>query len=124
MANPSDFDMLVMNVASNLQTMSVDLFKGEVEDTFESLNANELNEDRSLKKMILENYKDIYRRDPSLFEGVKHTYSLSPLSSLMAELFDSFEHKDVLECMNLLGATRIDNYSNNFILKLYENYAQ
>lgn len=42
----------------------------------------------------------------------------------MVELFDSFEHKDVLECMQLLGPTTIDNYSEEFIMKLYENYAQ
>ena len=70
--------------------------------------------------MILSTYKDIYKRNPSLFQG---QFSLSPLSFLMAELFDSFEHKDVLECMTLLGATQIDNYNNSFILKLYENYA-
>jgi hypothetical protein len=70
--------------------------------------------------MILSTYKDIYKRNPSLFKG---QFSLSPLSFLMAELFDSFEHKDVLECMTLLGANHIDNYNNSFILKLYENYA-
>lgn len=124
LAQASDFDKLLMNVASNLQTISVDLFKGEEEDTFESLNSKELNEDRILKKMILQNYKDIFKREPSLFDDKVNSFSLSPLSSLMAEVFDSFEHKDVLECMHLLGATCIDHYSNNFILKLYENYAQ
>jgi hypothetical protein len=41
----------------------------------------------------------------------------------MAELFETFEHQDVLSCMNLQGSN-IDNYSEEFILKLYENYAQ
>lgn len=123
LAQPKDFDHLVMNVATNLQTLSVNLFSGEKKDTFEALNAIELDEDRSLKKMILHTYKDIYKRDPSIFEDEKHSYSLSPLSSLMAEIFDSFEHNDVLECMHLLGTRKIDNYSNSFILKLYENYA-
>jgi len=41
----------------------------------------------------------------------------------MAELFETFEHQDVLNCMNLQG-NNIDNYSEEFILKLYENYAQ
>ena len=123
MAEIKDFDHLIMNVATNLQTMSVNLFSGEKAETFETLNAVELNEDRSFKKMILQTYKDIYKRSASLFEDRKHMYSLSPLSALMAELFDSFEHKDVLECLNLLGTKNIDNYSNSFILKLYENYA-
>lgn len=42
----------------------------------------------------------------------------------MAELFDSFEHQDVLTCLHLLGSTNIDNYGEDFILKLYENYSQ
>lgn len=42
----------------------------------------------------------------------------------MAQLFDSFEHQDVLNCMNLLSGSNIDNYSEEFIVKLYENYAQ
>jgi len=42
-----------MNVATNLQTMSVNLFSGEKAETFETLNAVELNEDRSFKKMVL-----------------------------------------------------------------------
>lgn len=48
-----------------------------------------------LKQMILDIYKQIYARQPALF-GSEHSYSLSPLSSLMAELFDSFQHQDVL----------------------------
>jgi hypothetical protein len=42
----------------------------------------------------------------------------------MAQLFDTFEHQDVLNCMNLLSDSNIDNYSEEFIVKLYENYAQ
>ena len=62
-----------------------------------------------LKQMILDIYKQIYARQPALF-GSEHSYSLSPLSSLMAELFDSFQHQDVLECLHLLGSQNLDNY--------------
>jgi hypothetical protein len=41
----------------------------------------------------------------------------------MTEIFDSFEHKDVVECLHLLGPISIDNYSEEFIVKLYENYS-
>jgi hypothetical protein len=42
----------------------------------------------------------------------------------MADLFDTFEHKEILECLKVLGSTSIDNYSEELITKLYDNYAQ
>ena len=73
--------------------------------------------------MILETYKQIFGRNPSLF-GNGYNFSLSPLSSVMAELFDTFEHNDVLLCLKILGSSKIDNYGEEMIVKLYENYSQ
>ena len=42
----------------------------------------------------------------------------------MAELFDTFEHNDVLLCLKILGSSKIDNYGEEMIVKLYENYSQ
>jgi len=41
----------------------------------------------------------------------------------MTEIFDSFEHKDVVDSLHLLGPVSIDTYSEEFIMKLYENYS-
>lgn len=72
----------------------------------------------------MKKYFEMYERNPQLFGDEHNIYSLAPLSAMMADLFDSFEHSEVLECMQLLGAKNIDNYSEDFIMKLYENYAQ
>lgn len=86
------YDTMLMNVASNLRTLGVNLLKvSEQTPDFYKLNIAELEKERALKQMILDIYKQIYARQPALF-GSEHSYSLSPLSSLMAELFDSFQH--------------------------------
>jgi hypothetical protein len=50
-----------------------------------------LESERKLKQMILQRYILINKRSPDLFVA-PNKFILSPLSSLMAELFDSFEH--------------------------------
>lgn len=42
---------------------------------------------------------------------------------MITQIFDNLQHEEVLQCMQVLGHTKIDNYSEEFILKLYENYA-
>ena len=58
---------------------------------FKSLNTSMLESERKLKQMILQRYILINKRSPDLFVA-PNKFILSPLSSLMAELFDSFEH--------------------------------
>lgn len=49
---------------------------------------------------------------------------MAPLSALIASLFDKMEHGEVLTALQLLGSNKIDNYGEEFITKLYENFSQ
>ena len=94
----SQYDKLMMNVCSNLRTLSLDLLYDASEnvqdnaDHISDLNFKKENEarferEREAKSLIFDMYKGIFERSPDLFR--KHQeYSLSPLSSLMAELFN------------------------------------
>lgn len=68
-------------------------------------------------------YKEVYARNPELFaEG--QSYGLSPLGAVFAELFDEMTFDDHMICLQMLGSYSIDNYTEEFIEKLYEKYSQ
>ena len=73
--------------------------------------------------MIFQMYKEVFSRDPELFSGAK-SFGLSPLSVVMADLFDEMSFDDRMRCLEMLGAHSIDNYTEDFISKLYEAYSQ
>jgi hypothetical protein len=64
---------------------------------------------------------DISKRSPEL---CRDSYSLGPLASVISELYNKFNHRQILECLRLLGPSNLDNYSEDLIVKLYENYSQ
>ncbi len=72
--------------------------------------------------MIFDMYKKVYARNPKLFaEG--QSYGLSPLGAVFAELFDNMSFDDHMVCLQMLGNYSIDNYTEEFINKLYEKYS-
>lgn len=82
------------------------------------------------KRMILKSYIDIFKRDPKFFtsgealtEEDPPSYSLFPLSEIIADLIDRLTHGEVLNCIKMLSSTKIDNYSERLISKLYEKYS-
>jgi hypothetical protein len=72
--------------------------------------------------MIFEIYKDVFARDPQLFSQ-GGGYGLSPLGAVFAELFDEMSFDDRLNCLSILGSHSIDNYTEEFIQKLYDSYS-
>ena len=67
-------------------------------------------------------YKDVFQRNPQLF-GEGHSYGLSPLSVIFAELYDDLSFDDQILCLKMLGSYSIDNYTEEFIEKLYERFS-
>lgn len=127
------YDKLIMNVSCNLRTLGVNLVFQVEEDSsdisigndslFQEENADRLQKDKQYKKMIFDMYKEVYARTPELFaEG--QSYGLSPLGAVFAELFDEMTFDDHMICLQMLGSYSIDNYTEEFIEKLYENYSQ
>lgn len=43
---------------------------------------------------------------------------------MISQLYNTFNHKQIVECLRLLGPSNLDNYSEDLIVKLYENYSQ
>ena len=72
--------------------------------------------------MIFEVYKDVFERDPELFSQGRG-YGLSPLGVVFAELFDEMSFDDRRNCLSMLGSYSIDNYTQEFIQKLYDSYS-
>lgn len=48
---------------------------------------------------------------------------MSPLSYLMTEVMDQYNDEEVLQCLEILGSDKVDNYHEEFIKKLYERYS-
>jgi len=131
----------MMNVCSNLQTLSSDFLydasenkKGEPKrnDTYQDemsadLNFKQENDDRfererDEKLRIFDMYSSIFDRNPTLFKEHKE-YSLSPLSNLISELFQEFSPERALKSLQILGNTTIDNYSEEMIVKMYNRFS-
>lgn len=72
--------------------------------------------------MIFEMYKDVFKRNPELFSNEK-SFGLSPLSVVFAELFDQMSFEDHRQCLSMLGSHSVDNYTEEFIQKLYDAYS-
>ena len=49
---------------------------------------------------------------------------MSPLGVVFAELFDEMSFDEHILCLKMLGSHSIDNYSEEFIEKLYKHYSQ
>ena len=73
--------------------------------------------------MIFEMYKDVFERDAEKF-GEDKSHALSPLGVVFAELFDEMSFDEHILCLKMLGSHSIDNYSEEFIEKLYKHYSQ
>ena len=78
--------------------------------------------EREAKRLIFDMYKGAFNRNPDLFRKHKE-YSLSPLSNLMAELFDDFNAQDALNCLQILGNNALENYSEDLIVKMYDRFS-
>ena len=67
-------------------------------------------------------YREVFERNPDFF-GKDHSYGLSPLSFICAELFDEMSFDEHVLCLKMLGDYSVDNYTEEFIEKLYERYS-
>ena len=119
------FDLLLMNVTSNLNTINQLLLKPLVDKSGKECTA-EANEqvliaENDLKKQIIKMYKQIHKRRPEYFDG-NQSFSLWPLSSMMSSVFNSCTDQEILENMRVLG-TGIINYENEFLNNLYDKYS-
>lgn len=74
--------------------------------------------------MIIQMYKDIFARNPALFALSDNSYTLSPLSTIFAKLFDEMDFDERILCLKMLGSDSIDRYTEEFVQKLYDNYTQ
>lgn len=70
---------------------------------------------------ILDKYLDIYQRRPDLFST---GYSLAPLSKIFSDLLETLAHEKIAAVLTMLGHECLDNYSEELIVKLYENYSE
>lgn len=91
---------LLVNVAPNLMTIeSLKIFDysraglGEQAD-FALINERMERQDVTNKKMILKRYENIFHQEPQLLQQPEA--SLSPLSYLMADVFDQYSDEEVL----------------------------
>ena len=99
----------MMNVASNLRTLSLDLLydasevnsinQDHIQDpNFKRENEIRFEDERKSKNLIFEMYKEVFDHNPDLFH--KHReYNLQPLSNLMAEIFSDLTPQDALMCL-------------------------
>ena len=113
----SQYDLLMMNVCSNLQTLSMDLLYDASENkagepkrneeyhdelssdlNFKRENDERFEREREAKLMIFDMYRKVFDRNPDLFRNHQE-YSLSPLSNLIAELFEEFSPQDALKSL-------------------------
>ena len=96
-----DMRTLIVNVAPNLMTIEAlriydhsRRFDGEYDSRFTKINERLEKATLADKIMILKKYEHIYHQEPALLK--KPNASLSPLSFLMAEVFDKYSDTEVL----------------------------
>ena len=74
------------------------------------------------KLVIFKMYKEIFERNPSLF-GAECSAAMSPLSVLLTEVSDATGFEDHLAGLKMLGTHSMDNYTEQYIEKLFSKYA-
>jgi len=120
---------LLLSVSPNLMTIESKKVtpqaagEGELQFTdkgFEEINQREEFVDTENKVNILKLYEGMYHQKPEMLR--RPEASLSPLSYLMAQVFDKYKDEDVLTWLQMLGSEKVENYHETFIKKLYERY--
>jgi hypothetical protein len=120
---------LLLNVSPSLMTIEGKkvtpqaVGEGQLQFTdkgFEEINQREEFVDTENKVKILKLYEGMFHQKPDLLK--RPEASLSPLSYLMAQVFDKYKDEDVLTWLQMLGSEKVENYHETFIKKLYERY--
>ena len=73
-------------------------------------------------KSLFDMYVDVFDRKPEIFRD--QSYTLQPLSVLVAEIFDKLTPLEVMLSLRMLGNMQIENYSESLIEMLINNYSE
>lgn len=116
---------LLVNVAANLETIESLLVSNPRDDPmFEQINDQVEADLLKSKQEIVSLFVHLQQQDTEGLLQKEHAI-LRPLSKLMADLFEyQTSDADILAYFQILGATKVDNYQEDFIKKLYERYSQ